>query len=529
MISEKMNALFENKKAYCLILVMLFALALFLRVYKIESIPDVIHYDEGSLGYNAWCIAHYGTDRFGNEMPIYVQNKGSGQSPLYTYLTAFLIATVGQGECPLWLLRLPAVIFSMLTVLFGSRLIHLICQNRKITLASMVFLTISPYFIMSGRYALDCNLMLGCCTVSLYLLMRYLSSGKLSHLILSGISFGITLYSYVLSYLVLPVFLITFSLYLLYLRKISIRQILIWALSVCITALPIILYIISLLFSLSPFRFLWFTIAPVSSSRSSELGLQDFWLNIFEMLRGMLTSGNFPLEIVDKYYSMYYLSIPFIFLGFALSAYHFFKSLRSRSFHPASVFVLFTVAGLVTVGLVHGGGVYPPYRGNCLFIAFMYYAITGMLACYRFLKHYRRFFGIALAGCYMWWFAAFCRYYFTMYSVAETVSYPDNVYYFPSADAMEYVEALSYDCLYLDFAECDAVYYYLNPVAPDEFPDDHIIFNINYNSTELLPGNVYMISHPNNTEFLARVNACSYSWECTEFAYFNVYYIPADE
>ena len=87
-----------KKYWYSAAILLLFLIAVFLRVYRLESLPDVLHIDEAGLGYNAWCLAHYGTDRYLNVRPFYPQNFYGGQSPLYTYLLALLIRTVGQGN-----------------------------------------------------------------------------------------------------------------------------------------------------------------------------------------------------------------------------------------------------------------------------------------------------------------------------------------------------------------------------------------------------------------------------------------------
>ena len=45
-----------------LILLFVLCITIFLRFYKLTILPDVLHIDEAALGYNAWCLANYGTD-----------------------------------------------------------------------------------------------------------------------------------------------------------------------------------------------------------------------------------------------------------------------------------------------------------------------------------------------------------------------------------------------------------------------------------------------------------------------------------
>ena len=47
-----------KKYWYSAAILLLFLIAVFLRVYRLESLPDVLHIDEAGLGYNAWCLAH---------------------------------------------------------------------------------------------------------------------------------------------------------------------------------------------------------------------------------------------------------------------------------------------------------------------------------------------------------------------------------------------------------------------------------------------------------------------------------------
>lgn len=88
-----------KKYYYIPCLVLIFLLALFLRAFELTEHPDIVHLDEAGLGYNAWCLAHYGVDRYLNKLPIYPQNFYGGQSPLYTYLVVLLIKTIGAGIC----------------------------------------------------------------------------------------------------------------------------------------------------------------------------------------------------------------------------------------------------------------------------------------------------------------------------------------------------------------------------------------------------------------------------------------------
>ena len=96
---------------YYIILVAIFIIGIAVRIIKFGEIPIGINVDEAGSMQDAYCIANYGTDRFGNSYPAYMINYGGGQSALYTYLAAGLIKLFGYN---LTVVRLPALIFSII-------------------------------------------------------------------------------------------------------------------------------------------------------------------------------------------------------------------------------------------------------------------------------------------------------------------------------------------------------------------------------------------------------------------------------
>ena len=141
----------------CFITAILILFALVLRIYQITVLPLSMHIDEAGLGLNAWSIAHFGTDRYGNFLPICPSNFYGEQSAFYTYFCALCIKLGGLN---MFTLRFPAVFMGMVTVIFGS-LIMKEMWGRKGFYTGFLLLSIFPYFIMNCRFALDCNAMLG--------------------------------------------------------------------------------------------------------------------------------------------------------------------------------------------------------------------------------------------------------------------------------------------------------------------------------------------------------------------------------
>ena len=234
---------------------------------------------------------------------------------------------------------------------------------------------------MSGRYALDCNLMLCCISCSVLVLLLYLKTGKLHTLLLSGVCFGISLYSYALSYLIIPIFLVLISLYMLYHKKITFPRILLWAVSVCITALPVILFAYTLLFHAEPIHFLGFTISPISGNRMDEISFSSLGANLWNNLKITLTYSIYPMDSVDKFYTLYPVSIPFILLGMLCSVYDFGNSFRTRCFHSGTVYLFYFISCSFVVALTPTDHL---YRANSIYICYLFFfsVVSGHVAIF---------------------------------------------------------------------------------------------------------------------------------------------------
>ena len=514
---------------YQITLLFLFCVTVFLRFYKLTVLPDVLHIDEAALGYNSWCLANYGTDRYLNVLPFYPQNFYGGQSPLYTYLVVLLIKFFGKGNLSVFLVRFPAAFASLLLWITGTRSMSLIFDNKKITLAAALFLCFCPYFVMSGRYALDCNLMLCCISCSVLVLLLYLKTGKLHTLLLSGVCFGISLYSYALSYLIIPIFLVLISLYMLYHKKITFPRILLWAVSVCITALPVILFAYTLLFHAEPIHFLGFTISPISGNRMDEISFSSLGANLWNNLKITLTYSIYPMDSVDKFYTLYPVSIPFILLGMLCSVYDFGNSFRTRCFHSGTVYLFYFISCSFVVALTPTDHL---YRANSIYICYLFFFLRGIRACCDFLTVYRKAFLSILAYGYVLWIASFMRYYYTIYSVLDLHTYANSFYFADISDIVTYIdENLGDEEIYADCVDVEEFLYFYYPISPyervplsaqeedGEIPK-HYILNA---STPLSPSAAYIV-RKENQEFISYLNDSGLSCHTVEFSPYYLFY-----
>ena len=256
------------KDKHTMIFGVILIIAILSRVLFLTKFPFGIDQDEAGMMYDAYCMAEYGTDRFLNENPVYLINFGGGQSVMYAAIASLLIKVFGLS---VFIVRLPAVVFSIITIILAYLLAKKYIE-KKFALILAFLITICPWHIMQSRWGLDCNLFPSFLMISLCV---FLNARRDWHFIISGIFWGLTLYTYALSYVLLPVFFIILCIYLLYVRKITLKQIIITILPIFVLALPLILFQIVNLLEKGTIKIGFITIPQLPRFRVTEIGLSN--------------------------------------------------------------------------------------------------------------------------------------------------------------------------------------------------------------------------------------------------------------
>ncbi|KKR51661.1 MAG: hypothetical protein UT88_C0033G0011 [Candidatus Woesebacteria bacterium GW2011_GWD2_40_19] len=104
-----------KKIFYPVILGLIVALAFFLRIYKVTSIPPSLNWDEVSIGYNAYSILKTSKDEWGVKFPLNFKSYGEYKLPAQIYASIPGIAVFGLNEFGV---RITPVIYG---VFFWSR------------------------------------------------------------------------------------------------------------------------------------------------------------------------------------------------------------------------------------------------------------------------------------------------------------------------------------------------------------------------------------------------------------------------
>lgn len=186
--------------------VLLWALIVLLtavRLYRFGSVPGGMNQDGAMAAVDALALAQHGTDRFGTWLPAHFTAWGYGQmSVLLSYCMAPFLRLFGLSPLTA---RLPCLLWSLAGMaafwLFLRR-----WQGERAALVGLLLLAVNPWHFMQSRWALDCNLFPHLFLLGLALLS--LGQEKPRALYLAMLPFALCMYSYGVSFVMVPLFLL---------------------------------------------------------------------------------------------------------------------------------------------------------------------------------------------------------------------------------------------------------------------------------------------------------------------------------
>ena len=361
---ENIKDFARKYKLDIVIFVVIFAIAIFLRTYKLDEIPAGINVDEAGMAYDAFCLSKFKVDRALNHLPVYFVNFGCGQSVLYGYITSVFIKIFGYS---LSTIRITAVLFNCIAIL----LFYIMARKelgKKSGLILAILLTINPWNIMSSRWGLDCNLLAPALIISIFFLMR---AKKWYDYIIAGISFSITLYTYAISYLIIPLFLFIVLLYMLYTKKIEFKNVIIFGIPIFILAIPLILML--LVNSNIIDQINWkITIPKFPDYRSSEISFSNILSNLQSLYRIFVFDG-FTFDAIPKFGTLYNFAIVLSVMGIFIESYKFIINIKNKKFKFNSViFILFLAVASIML-LVFKISI---YKSNAIYFPLIFFCFV---------------------------------------------------------------------------------------------------------------------------------------------------------
>jgi 4-amino-4-deoxy-L-arabinose transferase-like glycosyltransferase len=186
-------------------LFLILALALLIRSWKLNILPS-LNPDEAALGYNAYSLLQTGRDEHGEPWPIHFKSFGDYKPGGYVYLSLPFIKVFGLTPLSV---RLPNLLFSILTIYLIFKLIFLLTKSASLSLLSSLILTLSPWHIHFSRGAWESNTALFFILLGIYWFYSFIVHHLTRFLYLFPLPLVIALYTYHSSRLLIPVLFVT--------------------------------------------------------------------------------------------------------------------------------------------------------------------------------------------------------------------------------------------------------------------------------------------------------------------------------
>ena len=161
------NPKFQIPNRGLLIFIAIVLLAAILRLYKLNSYPVSLSWDEAAIGYNAYSISQTGADEYAIKWPILFKSFNDYKLPGYIYLDSIFIKFLGLSE---FSVRLPSALLGTLAIILMYFLTKRLFDDRvngkwkmvngkseTIALCAMFLLAISPWHLQFSRAAFEAN------------------------------------------------------------------------------------------------------------------------------------------------------------------------------------------------------------------------------------------------------------------------------------------------------------------------------------------------------------------------------------
>jgi 4-amino-4-deoxy-L-arabinose transferase-like glycosyltransferase len=185
-------------------LIGILVLGAWLRLDRLTEVPPSLYCDEAAVGYDAWSIATYGKDQWGNVMPLAFQSFGEYKYPVHIYATAVSVKILGYSDLAV---RLPSALVGILNLVLLFLLARKLLGSKWLALASVGLMSISPHHVQFSRIAWETNFALVLFLLALLAFVHGIS-GRSWLLAVAGLLFGLDLYTYNAAKAFVPLFVI---------------------------------------------------------------------------------------------------------------------------------------------------------------------------------------------------------------------------------------------------------------------------------------------------------------------------------
>lgn len=185
-----------------LFLVLIVILAFVLRVWQVDKFPATLYGDEQAFSWNAYNILKLGQDEYGTAYPLQFRSFDDYKAPVPVYILVPFIKLLGLNS---FAIRLPITLASVMTV-FVTFLLARVFVNTKVSLIVSFLFAISPWHVHLSRGFFEATLALLWFILGIYFFIK--DGKKIAYLLISMLFFTLSLYSYFVPRILVPLILI---------------------------------------------------------------------------------------------------------------------------------------------------------------------------------------------------------------------------------------------------------------------------------------------------------------------------------
>ncbi|MBU1000865.1 glycosyltransferase family 39 protein [Patescibacteria group bacterium] len=314
-----------------ILLVLICIFFLFTRLYKITEIPSSVYWDEASIGYNAYSIAHTGKDEWDKAFPIHFRAFGEFKLPVYIYAVAPSVWIFGLNA---FSVRLPSVLFSLGIVILTFFLAKKLSGSTAVGLFSSFFISTSPWFFIFSRTGYEVTAGLMFYLLAIYLFLKLDTSRW--YILFSIISFVLSIYSYNSFRLIAPLTILLLVVF--HIKNVDILK---------RSVLPIFLSIIILIIAIIPIYRLYVYDAGASRLQVVSASSSDLVKNYLShfSLDFLLLNGDKNLRSQQPGFGQLYLPELILLL---LGLLHMVKNKSKYRLMPLALLLLGPIPAAIT-------------------------------------------------------------------------------------------------------------------------------------------------------------------------------------
>lgn len=192
------------------ILLLIFLLALFLRIIKLGTFPYGFHADEVRVAWNALSLLKTGHDDKGNLLPLYYNSFGDYRPTGIFYTVIPSLILFGRNE---FAVRFPSALIGALSIVPLYLFVAELSKNKKLGFASSFLLTISPWHVDVSRATAEAVIAAFLTLWALYFFIRLINTNNKKFIVYSSLFTILSYFFYHSTRVVTPLFFAAVALY----------------------------------------------------------------------------------------------------------------------------------------------------------------------------------------------------------------------------------------------------------------------------------------------------------------------------